>query len=547
MTNRAFAPAGLAVIVLLTVGLSVLDAREDSVTADEPVHVAAGLAQAVSGGWSLNLEHPPLAKELFGRAARAAGARDGPISFRSFFRSCQDVLFRNPGGVPGERILGAARAVTIAFFALLLVASSIAAGGGRAGLFAGALVAGQAAFFPHGHLVTTDVPVAALGVAAVAATLGVAERPTAGRAGLATLTLSLAALTKFTGLLLFPVSALILLVHAASADAMRRRLAALGLAIPVAAALLTLVLLRLWTPRSAPENLTLLTGIYRLSAADRNRIAAIGTVDPGAARYATGLLVNLRQAAAGRRTYFLGKVTDRAPAIYHAVALGVTAPLSWLVLVGLGALFALRRDAAPRARLLLLAAVTVFVLSLPGPRIGVRHVLLPAALLSASAASALAGWLPGWRLGAALAAALAPLALGRSIGREGAAAALFPRPALADSSLDWGQDLLRLRAALVARGLRAEEVALAYFGGDEPAERLPGVSDLLRGGLLSGRPYLAVSRQYVLVGPEAALDPRGIGGAGEAVAAVRTGRARFLFRAGTSIDVFTLPEGPETR
>lgn len=547
MISRRLEGAGLAAILGLAVVLSLLDGRRDSVTADEPVHVAAGLAQAVHGGWSLNLEHPPLAKELFGRAARLAGARDGPISFRAFFRSCQDVLFRNRGGVAADAVLLPARAVTVGFFAFLIAASYAAAGGGGAGLLAAALVAGEAAFFPHGHLATTDVPFAALGAAAVAALLGHLEKPSASRLLLAALLLALAALTKFTGLLLFPVAAGLVLLGAEAKPAKKPKRVALALGIPLAGLLAAVALLRLWNPPSSAENLSLLTGIYRLSPADQGRIQAIGRVDAGAARYAAGLLVNLRQAEAGRPTYFLGAVTDRPPATYHAVALLVTAPAVWLLFVAAGAASSLRRGAPPRTRSLLLSAVALFVLSLPGPRIGVRHVLLPAVLASAGAAAALAQRRGPRPLLVSVIAALAPLALGRTIGREGLAALLYQRPALADSNLDWGQDLLRLRDELGRRGLSPSGLAVAYFGGDEPSERLPGAADLLRGGSLEGRTLLAVSRQFLLVGPGASLDPAGVPGAAAAVAAVRSGRARFHFRAGTSMDVFSFQTDSDRR
>jgi len=538
---------GLVAILALVVALSILDARRDSVTADEPVHVAAGLAQTTRGGWSLNLEHPPLAKELFGRAARLDGARDGPISFRAFFRSCQDVLFRNRGGVSAEAVLLPARAVTVAFFALLIAASYAAAGGGTAGLLAAALLSGETAFFPHGHLATTDVPFAALGMAAVAALLGLVERPSAARALLAASLLALAALTKFTGLLLFPLAAFLLLVGGGTASRDRRRQLLFALAVPLAALLATVVLLRLWNPPSASQNLSLLTNAYHLSAGDRERIDAIGRVDPGAARYAAGVLINLRQAEAGRRTWFLGEVTGRPSAAYHVVALLVTAPAVWIVLVVVGAALAFWRAAPLRARALLLAGALVFLLSLPGPRIGVRHVLLPAALISAGAAAALAARVAPRVALIGVAVALVPLAFGRSIGREGLAARFFVRPAVADSNLDWGQDLLRLTGELSARGLKPEALAIAYFGGDEPAVRLPAAADLLRGGSLEGRSLLAVSRQLLLVGPEAALDPEGVPCARAAVAAARNPRARFLFRAGTSIDVFEFQPAEATR
>lgn len=547
MISRRSARASLVSLLALVVVLSAVDARTDSVTADEPVHVAAGLAQAIHGGWSLNLEHPPLAKELFGRAARLAGARDGPISFRAFYTSCQDVLFRNRGGVSLDVVLLPARAVTIGFFVLLIAGSYAAAGGGGAGLLAAALVAGQAAFFPHGHLATTDVPFSALGMAAVATLLGFSEMPSAPRALLVALLLALAALTKFTGLLLFPVAALLLLAGARAAAGDFRRRILFALAVPLAALLAGVLLLRLLNPPSAPENLSLLTEVYRLSPEDRERVKAIERVDAGAARYAAGLLVDLRQAEAGRPTFFLGGVTSHPPATYHVVALLVTAPAIWVLLVFGGIVLSLRRGAPPRARRLLGCAAALLIFSIPGPRIGVRHVLLAAALASAGAAAALAARVKTRALLATAAVALVPLALGRTIGREGTAARLFPRPALADSNLDWGQDLIRFGRELSARGLSPGDLAIAYFGGDEPAVRIPGVADLLRGGSLEGRSLLAVSRQFLLVGPGSALDPESVPRAKEAVAAARSPGARFLFRAGTSIDVFALQIGPDKR
>ena len=545
MISGRLAGRGLAAILALAVILSAFDARTDSVTADEPVHIASGLAQAAHGGWSLNLEHPPLAKELFGRTARLLGARDGPISFRAFFPSCQDVLFRNRGEVSAASVLLPARTVTVGFFALLICASYAAAGGGGAGLLAAALVAGEAAFFPHGHLATTDVPFAALGVAAVAVLLAHLEKPSAMRALLAALLLALAALTKFTGLLLFPLAAGLLFAGSGSKTGKPLKRVPLAIGVPLAGFLITLALLRFWTPPSSSENLALLSGIYRLSPGDQTLIGSIERVDPGVARYATGLAVNLRQAEAGRQTWFLGQVTGHPPATYHAVALLVTAPAIWLLFVAAGAALSLRRGTPPRARRLLLCAAVLFALSLPGPRIGVRHVLLSAVLASAGAAAALAPRLRPRLLFLSAAAALAPLALGRTIGREGMASRLLTRPALADSNLDWGQDLFRFRDELQRRGIPASALAIAYFGGDEPSERFSQASDLLRGGSFEGRTFLAVSRQFLLVGPEAALDRQGIPGATSAVAAFREGCARFLFRAGTSIDVFALRTSPD--
>src|SRR5512138_2274091 len=166
---------GLLLVVVLASALAVVDAQRDGVTADEPIHVAAAVAQAKHGSWAVNVELPPLAKELWGRAALRVGAVDAPpLSFRSLFLSARAQLFGAPDPL---RVLLAARLVTVAFFAALLLFASRAAGGGAAGLLAAALVAGQTALVPHGHLVTADVPAAALIAAAVSGTIALFDRP----------------------------------------------------------------------------------------------------------------------------------------------------------------------------------------------------------------------------------------------------------------------------------------------------------------------------------------------------------------------------------
>lgn len=117
---------GLLLVVVLTAVLAVLDARRDGATADEPIHLAAGVLQAKYGSWSVNVELPPLAKELWGRAARAAGAVETPpLSFRSLFLTSRAQLF---GAPDPPRVLFAARLVTVAFLVALLLFAARAAG-----------------------------------------------------------------------------------------------------------------------------------------------------------------------------------------------------------------------------------------------------------------------------------------------------------------------------------------------------------------------------------------------------------------------------------
>src|SRR5262249_50003763 len=64
----------------------------------------------------------------------------------------------------------------------------------------------------------------------------------------------------------------------------------------------------------------------------------------------------------------------------------------------------------------------------------------------------------------------------------------------------------RLRGKAAAQGVAPATLSIAYFGGDLPELRIPGAADLLESDAPPRR-YLAVSRQILLLGPDAALYP----------------------------------------
>jgi hypothetical protein len=525
LSGRRLVRLGLVLVVLLAGVLAAVDARKDGVTADEPIHVAAGVAQAAHGSWGVNVELPPLAKEAWGRTARSAGAVETPpLSFRSLFLSARAQLFGTPDPL---RVLFAARLVTVAFLVALLLFTARAAGSGAAGLLAAALLAGQTALLPHGHLVTADVPAAALVAAAVWGAISLFEKPSAARLLATALATAAAIATKQTALVLLPLLPLLLVpaLRMSRDRRVTRRFVLVALALPLLSVALLALILR---PVTAGESGLLPT-----------RIAG---ADEGLGRYALSTLFVLRQTEAGRLSYFLGDVSASPAAAYHLVALGVKSPLPWLLLVLAGCLAAVIR-APLRSRLLLFSGAVFLVASLGGPRIGVRHLAPVIVLVSAGAAAALAPPLLSRSPAAfvvALLLALSPLAFGRSVGRHGLAARLFLAPPLADSNLDWGQDIPRLADLASAKGIAPASLGVAYFGGDLPTFRIPGCVDLLVADAALPR-YVAVSRQLLLVGPETVPFAEGRPRAARVLAELKERDATFIARAGDSIDLFEIP------
>ncbi|MBL8112832.1 MAG: hypothetical protein JNK60_08110, partial [Acidobacteria bacterium] len=397
------------VLVVSTAGLlSLFDASRDSATADEPIHVVAGMVQAQTGTWIVNVEHPPLAKQLYGWAAGLVGARDTPpLSYGDFFRSTRKALFLQRGAVPRDRVLLASRIVAIALFLALIVAAYFAASAGASGLLAAALLAGQTAVFPHGHLANTDIPMALFVMLAVHLALVCGRtipEPSgnlcARHAALAAV-LALALATKASAIILLGLIPLLLATFAFTGPAPQRwRRLVLAAAVPIVAVAMLAFLLSFWMRNDPLHTPARLSAIYRLSASDGELLRGLEGFSRGLSRYAMTVLVVLRLSEAGRLTYFLGEVSPRPSAAFHLTAILVKSPLVWLLSVGAGAILVVRngwrsRDARIRDGEAMTAAVFLFsglfllAASLPGPRIGVRHVFPTIALLTVSAAAVL--------------------------------------------------------------------------------------------------------------------------------------------------------------
>jgi hypothetical protein len=235
--SRRLEVALVSTILVALAAVEVDVARKLSVTYDERAHVGAGFSAVVHRELWLNPEHPPLVKLLAGASLLAAGGEESVAGFW-WGRSHQSdvrreegqwyygdlLIFRAndelklPGQRPGaESVLLAARLPVIVFPILLaLVAWAWARErfGPAGGLVSLALVATYPDLLGHGALVTTDVPFAALALAAAFA-LGRLERRGGIRwlAALA-LALGLALAAKFTAALLVPTLAALALVAA---------------------------------------------------------------------------------------------------------------------------------------------------------------------------------------------------------------------------------------------------------------------------------------------------------------------------------------------
>ncbi|HEV8122077.1 MAG TPA: glycosyltransferase family 39 protein, partial [Candidatus Polarisedimenticolia bacterium] len=219
--ERRAGVAALALLLILALEMAPNISRK-SVTFDEPAHIGAGLSYLVKREFRLNLQHPPLVKEIAAVPLVLGGTR-WPVPDRDW----QDM---GPQPDPlmqwtiGSQVLyenDHDRVVSLARWPCLLL--TLLLGGmlflwGRDILGAGAAIAGLALFVldpnivAHGYLVTTDAGFALFTVLFAWAAWRYMNHRTLKRLLYCALALGGAFAAKFTALALAPIFLILLLV-----------------------------------------------------------------------------------------------------------------------------------------------------------------------------------------------------------------------------------------------------------------------------------------------------------------------------------------------
>jgi hypothetical protein len=404
-------------------------------TIDEPDHLAAGMEWLSAGKYLYEDQHPPLARVLGALGPYLAGERwhGGPDSYREGYR----ILGRD---AHYDRTLALGRAGILPFFwiaSAVVFLWGLRTAGKSAALAATLLFTTLPPVLAHSGLITTDMAAAAWTGAAVLASLYWVERPDRRRTAIFGAALGLACLSKFSALLFLPAA--LLLMHRARLWRHRRSLAAAcGLAFLV-----------IWAG-------------YRFSFA---RVEYLHLRLP-APRFFTGLATLWAHNAAGHASYLLGRRSEAGFWYYYPVALAIKTPLAMLLLVS-GAALAWRRRFMPLAPALAFCAAILICAVLSRINIGVRHVLpiyVGLAVIGGGvAATMLQRRATRWILAALLLWHVASGALQHPdyLAYTNEIAGSHPENFVADSDLDWGQDMKRLAGRLQRAG--ASEVTFEPF------------------------------------------------------------------------------------
>jgi len=535
--------AWAAMIVVLCFGaLALGGASSKGVTYDELGHVTAGAAAWRFHDLRLQPENGLLPERLAGLPSLLSGAtfpsRDQPAWADSDVWALGRQFFFEVGNDSRALLFGARAMIVLLALALGLgvYAWSRAIFGPTGGMLSVLAFALAPALRAHGALATSDLAAAAALLLGTALLARVVRRVTPGRVLASGAAVGLALLAKHSGLLLLPVAGVLAGLQLLSREGLHvagfgrattvfPRLARAGVLLAVALAHVALAVLVLWCAYGfrqsafapAPASVAEHELSARFYSGGWEHIEAAAHGGPGAAAagpaLSTALFLQqhrlLPEAWLYGFCFVLVHSTDRASYLDGEVRYGgfpdffprafackTPLGLALLVLVAAAVLWA-RRDRALLAAvtpLLVLVAVVWAAALATRLNIGDRH-LLPALVPLLVLCGAAAFWLTR---AAARAAVLALLLLYgvESLSNWPDDLAFFNVAAggpsngwrhLADSSLDWGQDLPGLSRWLSEHVDGREQrppVFLSYFGKDSPAATgldvtlLPGVPDV---------------------------------------------------------------------
>jgi hypothetical protein len=467
--------------------------RGKSATFDEVAHLPAGYTYLTTGLFKINPQHPPLIKELCALPLLFLDLKS-PVDRERLERERTPLTYQWGFGKAflfsqdADRILFWGRIPAVILSALLAAVVMVWAGrlwGKWGALLAGFLYVTDPTITAHAQLVTTDVGLAFFSTLFLFLLRRFVERRTGNRLLLAGGALGLALGSKFSGLLLVPAGALLLLAAAwrggpeaePAARETIRRPGRPGRGGP---------------PAPRPGIVDPLRGGVR-SARLLYAAGAAGVLVGVAAVvvwalyfFPADLLVYFRGLAAVNRDhdpnylpYLLGEMRPGGWRTYLLVAWLVKTPLPSLLILAAGiVLFARGRRAGwLDEAFLAIPALGYFVgYSLTADNLGVRYLIpcFPLFFVFAGRVGAAAA-----RAGPTARAALAGLLVWQAVAFAGIwpdHLAYFNEIAggpsdgyrwLDDSNLDWGQGLIQLRDHL--RRNPEGEFRFCYFGSGEPA------------------------------------------------------------------------------
>lgn len=489
--------------VLVFTLISITSLVQKSPTADEPIHLFSGYSYLKWHDFRANAEHPPLIKMWAALPLLAFDVKDPRPSRPTHWELIHEDLYGHPGmGLINDMLFLENDGEAFFFFAKLqMIVIGIVLGvfvflwsralfGGTAAIAALLIYALDPNVLAHSQIVHTDIPFAAWLFAGSYFFWRALTRPSRWAAALTSFFFGLAAITKYSAIVILPIWAItailgILLgrnetgpspVNPASSG---KKMFRLGGLLAAAAATAYLFMWMIYGFRfdaipggAHPLDLERVAPAAPLAGRIVDFAAAHHLV-PEAWLYGQLYVVKFLK----RTTFLFGASSDEGFLSYFPAAFAVKTPLPTLMLF-LAALWMLIRGRINRAHAVFLLAPALLYFALAvwsRANLGLRYILpvYPFLFVLAGAAAA-ALWHERGRKRAAVA-----LLLGWLLA---SCASTYPHylayfnelvggpkngyKALLDSNLDWGQDLKGLKRWMDDHGVK--KIGFLYFGWTEP-------------------------------------------------------------------------------
>jgi hypothetical protein len=447
---------GLGLLLAVQATLLVWEAWRLGFTYDEPSHLAAGYMYWTGNDVLYPSDAPPLTRIVSGWAARLT-ARPPDRAFDNAYEMGNALLQGERGYV--QRVIFCSRLPFILFplgLVLLVWRWSGRLFAERAALPLACCTAFEPTVLGHGALIKSDVPAAFGCVLFAYAAWLYWTRPCPRRLALLTGALVVAVLTKFSLLALVPVALIILVWRGPRVMGPAIALAALYLGIAAAYQFRFTPELRGPVEKPSPQ------AARGISIPVEAALLAI----PFPAQFVRGILfIGRHDASGGFGAYMLGRRLSEPSVWYFPLAWALKFPIA----LQLGALAGLlvccvRRPIQPESALVWGLALWLGLLACRSSiQIGFRHLLPMLPLLIVGAGFAIERWRPAaWVLPAWVAvASLWVYPNGLSYFNEWIGGPANGWKYLADSNLDWGQNLPDLMDLIDRRHLTQVRLAFA--------------------------------------------------------------------------------------
>ncbi len=440
--------AAYALVIALGAWRVGLTHRVFSETLDEPVHVACGYEWLTGRGYLTDPTHPPLERVLSALPAVLEGVPP-PREQSDFVGKGNDLLYANDRY---EKNLARARMGNLLLFVIGMLAVAFWAHrlfGPAVGLLATAMFAALPPILGHAGLATTDLAVAtALTISIIALDLWL-DAPTLRRGALLGAAIALGVLSKFSFLLFFPVTVIVLV----GVRLIRRNAAFSAKSLALAC---LVAFLAIWAGYrfSFGRAIDIPNGKFYLETPAPAPLRPLAkwvaeTVPLPMPELFIGIGAVKMHDLGGHETYLLGRYSNHGWWYYFPVVFFYKTPLPFLILALWGMALLLRR----RAEVALLPLALMLCVMPSSINIGIRHILpIYAPLCLAAAYAAVTIWQRSRDVfgRAALLALLGWLFIGTTVAHPdylawfNEAAGEHPEEIAVDSNLDWGQDVLRL-------------------------------------------------------------------------------------------------------